>query len=53
MVINMLVSALALGRFTQRQSDPAPAQNVLEEILDERFPDERMNRIYPKIKFVD
>ena len=53
MVVNMAVSALALARFTQRQSDPSPAQNIVAQILDEHFPDERMNRIYPKIKFVD
>ena len=49
----MALSALALGRFAQRQSDPAPAQDALGQFLDERFPDERMDRIYPKIKFVD
>ena len=46
-------SALALGRFAQRQSDPAPAQDALGQFLDERFPDRRMERIYPNIQFVD
>ena len=53
MVVNMALSALALGRFAQRQSDPAPARDALGQFLDERFPDERMDRVYPKIKFVD
>ena len=53
MAVNMALSALALGRFAQRQSDPAPARDALGQFLDERFPDERMDRIYPKIKFVD
>ena len=53
MVVNMALSALALGRFAQRQSDPAPAQDALGQFLDERFPDGRMERIYPNIQFVD
>ena len=53
MVVNMALSALALGRFAQRQSDPAPAQDTLGQFLDERFPDGRMERIYPNIQFVD
>ena len=53
MVVNMALSALALGRFAQRQSDPAPAQDALGQFLDERFPDRRMERIYPNIQFVD
>ena len=52
MIVNIIVSALAMARFVQRQSGPAPADNALAQILDRRFPDERMERIYPNIKFV-
>lgn len=51
MVYNMALSALALGRYSDRQRG-VEAKNEVEEILDERFPDERMERIYPKAKIV-
>ncbi len=57
MIINCLVSALALARYEERQRAggqmPAHADNVIEEFLDERFDDERMERIYPNAKLVD
>ncbi len=46
MTLNMAVSALALIRYDAR-TDGIPAANRLEEILDARFDDERMERIYP------
>ena len=52
MVCDMAVSCLALGRYTQRQIDHIPPRNSLEQFLDDRFPDERMEQVYPKIKFV-
>lgn len=48
MVANVLVSAGALGRYTARSSGLAASSSV-EEILDERFDDARMERIYPNI----
>lgn len=51
MVWNMAISALALARYSARQTGAAP-QNQLERQLDEHFPDSRMQRIYPKAKFV-
>ncbi len=47
MAINMLISALALGRYTQRHTTPDPEPTALGQLLDQRFPDQRMERIYP------
>lgn len=56
MLFNMLVSGLALSRYTQRRLEEneqkAVGENLLERFLDERFPDERIERIYPKAKIV-
>lgn len=49
MIVNALLSALALWRYNDRLIHPEPS-NRLEERLDERFPDERMHRIYPNAK---
>lgn len=46
MIVNMAVSAAALGRYTARTAGVAPA-NQIEIFLDEHFPDQRMERIYP------
>lgn len=46
MACNMVISGLALGRYTSRRSGQPP-QSELDEILDTRFEDERMERIYP------
>lgn len=46
MAVNMVVSTLALVRYDAR-ADGIPPANGLEQLLDERFGDERMERIYP------
>lgn len=46
MTVNMAISGLALNRYAAR-SNGQPAQSELDELLDERFGDERMERIYP------
>ena len=51
MIVNMTLSALALARYSARQTGVAPT-NAIEQQLDEHFPDSRMQRIYPKAKFV-
>ena len=51
MVVNMAVSAFALERYARRQEHPTPAWAV-DVILDEHFPDERMERVYPNAKIV-
>ena len=53
MVANMTVSGLALARYTERNTSDAPSQSALGELLDTRFPDERMERIYPKAVLVE
>ena len=49
MVVNMAVSGLALIRSDAR-SEGIEASNALDLFLDEHFPDERMERIYPNAK---
>lgn len=46
MVLNILVSALALSRYTERNAGNAPKTEI-DRLLDDHFPDERMERIYP------
>ena len=46
MVFNMAVSALAFSRYVERH-DGAAASSVMDELMDDRFPDERIERIYP------
>jgi len=47
MVCNILISGMAMARYTQRNTTFSPAQNAMEELLDRRFPDSRMEGIYP------
>lgn len=58
MVFNMIVSSLALSRYTQRHTPDSAAEDggeisSLDVFLDERFPDERIERIYPNAKIVE
>lgn len=46
MCCNIVVSSMALIRSTQRKND-VPAEYQWQRIMDERFDDERMERIYP------
>lgn len=55
MIVNCIVSSLALARYTERNTAGSRQQNVeaesgLDEFLDSHFPDERMERIYPNAK---
>lgn len=52
MMVNCVISSLALARYTERKTGDGRAQNAMEEFLDERFTDERMERIYPNAKIV-
>lgn len=52
---NMALSGLALDRYSQRQEAAGKereAENSLNRFLDEHFPNERMEKIYPKAKMV-
>ncbi len=49
MVGNIGISGLALYRYNDRIENPVP-KNSLEKILDERFDDNRMEKIYPNAK---
>ncbi len=53
MVCNMALSSLALARYSQRQTEPDAPVNAVTAFLDQRFSDERMERIYPKAKIVE
>ncbi|MDO4297423.1 MAG: putative ABC transporter permease [Lachnospiraceae bacterium] len=51
MTVNVAVSSFALIRYSVRYTGE-PAQTELGMFLDEHFPDERMEQIYPKAKIV-
>ncbi len=53
MVFNMLVSSLAMARYVERNTVASPSGGALAQLLDDRFPDERMERIYPNAIIVD
>ena len=52
MVFNMAISALALGRYQQRQSAPDAPTNGFTEFLDHYYPDERIHQVYHNMKQV-
>lgn len=53
MIFNILMSGMAIGRYTERHTREKKAGNAVEEFLDDHFPDERMERIYPNAKVVE
>jgi len=50
MVFNAAVTTASVGRWSERIDGEAPS-NSLEELLDRRFPDERMERIFANMEF--
>lgn len=46
--LNLLLSAAAVGRWTSRQQG-IEAQNRVELALDEQYPDDMMEEIYPNM----
>lgn len=68
MIFNALISSAALARYTERNTaaleteqsagaeqtqEPSPVKDAVNSFLDEHFPNERMERIYPNAKIVD
>lgn len=55
MIANMLISALALARYTERNAASYSVEttelNGLQRFLDDHYPDARMERIYPNAKW--
>ena len=51
MTLDMLISAVAVRRWTDRQLGEPPA-NVIEQTLDEWYPDKMMESIYPNMMLV-
>ena len=52
MLCNIFVSSLALGRYQERRAG-VPAEAPWQQIMDEKYDDEVMRRIYPKAKDLD
>lgn len=48
---NMLVSALAVSRWSERQQG-IPAENAVADFLDNRYPNEMLAEIYPNMQVV-
>ncbi len=53
MVVNMALSALALARYTERQTASEPSSTAIGRFLDDHFDDARMERIYPNAILVE
>ena len=51
MVFNTFMSTVAVGRWASRLQE-MPAQNRLEQYMDDHYPNERMQKIYANMKFV-
>ena len=49
MIFNMAISGLALARYSERAAGKS-AQNPVEAFLDEHYPDDRMEKVYPNAK---
>ncbi|MGN0481645.1 MAG: putative ABC transporter permease [Lachnospiraceae bacterium] len=52
MTVNMVISAAAIGRYTQRKAGNEPS-NILEEFLDENYTDSFIERVYPNMKITE
>lgn len=48
-ILNLIVTGFALQRWNDRQAGEAPA-NTLEEKIDQHFPDQVLEKIYPSLE---
>ena len=53
MIFNMIMSGLALNRYTERHSNKSDIDNAVTRFLDKNFTDERMEEIYPNAILVE
>ena len=51
MILNSAISGLAVARMSARYAGE-PATNALEQFLDDHYPDERLQKIYPNMVYV-
>lgn len=51
MSLDTLISGSAVHRMSERHAG-MPADNRIEEMIDKKYPDQRMNRIYTNMEFV-
>ena len=52
MVCNAALTSAAMLRYTQRQGED-PRSGILEQFLDERYPDSYMEHRWPNMKITD
>lgn len=53
MIFNMIMSGLALNRYTERHSNISADENTVTRFLDKHFTDKRIEQIYPNAIVVD
>ena len=51
MILNSQISAVAVGRWSDRVTYHTPPANSVEAFLDKTYPDNLMQRIYPNMEF--
>jgi uncharacterized membrane protein len=52
MLLNIFLSALGVWRWSERLQQE-PAQSAVDEYFDEYFPNSKMQKFYPNMKFVN
>jgi hypothetical protein len=50
MIVNLIVTSVAVLRWGER-IDAEPASNMVEEIFDDVYDDDRMEEIFPNMNF--